>query len=203
MRHLLILALLAGLASIPTRAGAMDLPPRAIQVLEHGHPYVEVRPDPDGTGGVVRGVIDIAAPAEVVWKVMTDCELAPKMVANLKSCRVLERDPAGRWDVREFVSRPTVVLRPVRNVFRSDYQPDQRIAFHRTGGDLAVFEGEWRVEPHEGPGGGGVRVSYQARIAAPFAVPGWIARIALRSDVHAALLAFQREAQERADARAQ
>ena len=191
MRALLIFFLAAAVA-VPARA--TDLPPRAIQVLEQGRPYVEVRPDPDGAGGVVRGVIDIAAPVDVVWKVMTDCELAPKLVANLKTCRVLERDPAGRWDVREFVSRPTVVLPPVRNVFRSEYQPDERISFHRTGGDLEVFEGEWRVEPHEGQ----ARVSYEARIAAPFSVPAWMARIALRNDIHAALLAFQREAQARA-----
>jgi polyketide cyclase/dehydrase/lipid transport protein len=192
VRAFLILLVLA--AAAPCSAQAMDLPARAAAVLEHGHPYVEVRPDPNGAGGVVRGVIDIAAPVDVVWKVMTDCELAPKMVANLRSCRVLERDPAGRWDVREFVSRPTVVLPPVRNIFRSDYQPDEKITFHRTGGDLQVFEGEWRVEPHDGQ----VRVSYEARIGAPFSVPGWLARIALRSDVHAALLAFQREAVARA-----
>jgi uncharacterized membrane protein len=140
----------------------------------------------------VRGVIDIDAPLDVVWKVMTDCDLAPRMVANLKTCRILDRDPAGRWDVREYVSRANI-LPPVRNVFRSDYQPAQRISFHRTGGDLAVFEGEWRVEPHEGQ----VRVSYEAHIAAPFSVPGWIARIALRGDVYAALIAFRREAEAR------
>lgn len=194
MRTLLILAFMAApLFALGTSARALDLPPRATEVLDQGRPYVDVRPDTDGSSGAVRGVIDIAAPIEVVWKVMTDCELAPKMVANLKSCRVVERDPAGRWDVREYVSRRNI-LPPVRNVFRSDYQPDQKISFHRTGGDLAVFEGEWLVEPHEGQ----VRVSYTAHIAAPFSVPGWIARIALRNDVHAALLAFQREAMARA-----
>jgi carbon monoxide dehydrogenase subunit G len=194
VRLLLILAVFATpLLALATPAQALDLPPRAAAVLEQGRPYVEVRPDTDGSSGAVLGVVDIAAPIDVVWKVMTDCDLAPKMVANLKSCRILERDPAGRWDVREFVSRPTVVLPPVRNVFRSEYQPDQKITFHRTGGDLAVFEGEWRVEPHEGQ----VRVSYEAHIAAPFSVPGWLARIALRGDVHAALLAFQREAMAR------
>ena len=174
------------LAAWPARA--FDLPQRAIVLLDQGRPYVDVQPDPDGSSGVVRGVIDIAAPLDVVWKVMTDCDLAPEMVANLKSCRLVARDPAGRWDVREYISRMTF-LPTVRNVFRSDYEPERRIAFHRTGGDLAVFEGEWRVEPRAGQ----VRVSYESRIAAPFSVPGWIARIALRRDVPAALLAFRRE----------
>lgn len=185
MRALLLIAVL--LAAGPARA--FDLPPRAVALLDRGRPYVDVQPDPDGTSGLVRGVIDIAAPVDTVWKVMIDCDLAPRMVANLRSCRILERDPAGRWDVREYISR-TTFLPPIRNVFRSDYQPEQRILFHRTGGDLAVFEGEWRVEPHNGL----VRVTYESRVAAPFSVPGWIARIALRSDVYAALLAFRREA---------
>jgi len=192
--HLFLSVLAIATSVSPIWARAADLPQRAVQMLERGRPYVDVRPGPDGSSGAVVGAVDIAAPLDVVWKVMTDCDLAPKMVANLKSCRVLERDPAGRWDVREFVSHPTMVLPPVRNVFRSDYQPEHSIRFHRAGGDLAVFEGEWRVEPHEGQ----VRVMYEARIAAPFSVPGWLARIVLRADVHAALLAFQREAMARA-----
>jgi uncharacterized membrane protein len=190
---MILVATAAAFLAFAPAARSLSLPPRAIEVLERGRPYVDVRPDSDGSSGAVHGVIDIDAPIEVVWKVMTDCDLAPRMVANLKSCRILERDPAGHWDIREYVSRSTI-LPPVRNVFRSDYQPDQRISFHRTGGDLAVFEGEWRVEPHEGQ----VRVSYDARIAAPFSAPGWIARIALRGDVYAALLAFRREAAARA-----
>jgi uncharacterized membrane protein len=189
MRALLLIAVL--LAAGPARA--LDLPPRAEVLLDRGRPYVEVRPDPDGSSGLVRGAIDIAAPADVVWKVMVDCDLAPRMVANLKSCRILDRDPAGRWDVREYISRMTF-LPSIRNVFRSDYEPEQRILFHRTGGDLAVFEGEWLVEPHNGR----VRVTYESRVATPFSVPGWIARIALRNDVYAALVAFRREAVARA-----
>ena len=139
---------------------------------------------------MIRAAIDIAASPEAIWAVMTDCALAPKMVDNLKSCRILERDPQGRWDVREFRSAAPACVPEVRNIFRSDFEPGQKISFHRTGGDLAVMEGEWRLTPH----GDGVRVTYEARVAAPFSVPGWIARFALRNDVYAALIAFRREA---------
>ena len=57
-----------------------------------------------------------------------------------------------------------------------------------------MFEGEWRLEPH----GDLVRVTYEARVAAPFSVPGWVARLALRHDVPMALLALRREAMARA-----
>jgi len=189
MRFLPIAALL--LAAAP--AFAADLPPRAQAQLDRGRPYIDVEPDPDGNSGAILAVIDVAAPQAVVWDVMTDCDLAPKMVANLKSCRILDRDPQGRWDIREEVTKMTFT-RSVRMVYREDFEPNRRMSFHRTGGDLGVFEGEWRLEPH----GDQVRVTYQARVAAPFSVPGWVARLALRHDVHMALLALRREAMARA-----
>jgi carbon monoxide dehydrogenase subunit G len=188
MRALLLIALLA--AAGP--AGAADLPERAEALLDQGRPYVEVTPGADGSSGVIRAAIDVAASPAAVWSVMTDCDLAPKMVANLKSCRILERDPQGRWDIREEVSKMTFAP-SVRTVYREDFEPPHAMAFHRTGGDLKLFEGEWRLEPH----GEQIRVTYEARVAAPFAVPGWVARLALRHDVPMALLALRREAMAR------
>jgi len=171
------------------QAHGFELSARAQALLDQGRPFVEVRPDPDGVSGQIRAAIDIAAPVDAVWTAMTACETAPRMVPSLKSCRILQRDALGRWDVREFVSRPSF-LPPVRNVFRSEYEAGQHIRFRRAGGDLAVFEGEWRLEPGEGR----VRVFYESRVAAPFNVPRALARIALRHDVAQALAAFRREA---------
>lgn len=185
--RLLPLALGMALAAGPA-AQAFELAPRAEAQLDSGRPYVEVRRDPDGESGMIRGAIEIAAPPEVVWSVITDCELAPRMVDSLKSCRILQKDPAGRWDVREDVSRMGF-MPSVRNVFRSDYDPPRSVRFHRVAGDLMVFEGEWRIEPH----GGRTRVLYESRVGAPFRVPGPIARLGLRYEVPRALLALRRE----------
>ena len=189
MRALVLTAIL--LAAGPARA--LELTPRAEALLDRGRPYAEVTPGPDGSSGVIRAAIDIAAPQAAVWAVMTDCELAPRMVANLKSCRIVERDPQGRWDVREQISKGGFIP-SVRSVFREDFEPPDRMSFHAVGGDLKLLEGEWRLAPH----GDEVRVTYEARVAAPFSVPGWIARLALRHDVPAALLALRRESMARA-----
>jgi ribosome-associated toxin RatA of RatAB toxin-antitoxin module len=186
MRGAVLAVLMAAAPAVSARA--FDLPPRAGAALARGRPSVEVSADPDGVSGVIAGAIDIAAPPEVVFSVVTDCDLAPKMVDSLKSCRILERDPAGRWDVREDISKMTF-LPSVRNVFRSDYDPPRVVRFHRVGGDLKVFEGEWRIEPRAG----GVRVFYDSRVGAPFRVPGYLARIALRIEVPMALMALRRE----------
>ena len=172
---------------------AADLDPQARAQLDRGRPYVDVRADPDGESGLIRAAIDIAAPPQMVWDVVTDCDLAPKMVASLKSCRILQKDPAGAWDVREDISRMGF-LPSVRNVFRSDYDPPKSVRFHRVAGDLKVFEGEWRIEPR----GAGTRVVYESRVSAPFRVPGPIARIALRYEVPQALTALRRECLARA-----
>jgi hypothetical protein len=172
-----VFLILAPWATLATAAPAfaVELPDRAQAVLEAGRPYVEVKPGADGSSGVILAAIDVAAPQGVVWSVMTDCDLATKLVANLKSCRILDRDPQGRWDIRE------------------DFDPPKSMTFHRTDGDLKMLEGQWRLAQH----GDQVRVTYEAHVAAPFAVPGWVARIAMRHDVPMALLALRREAMAR------
>jgi hypothetical protein len=191
MRGIFIIAAAGAMLGAAPALG-VELPERAQAALERGRPYVEVRPGPDGSSGVILAAIDVAAPQAVVWSVMTDCDLALKLVANLKSCRILDRDPQGRWDIREEITRMTF-MPSVRTVYREDFDPPNGMAFHRTDGDLKVLEGEWRLAPH----GDQVRVTYEAHVAAPFAVPGWVARIALRHDVPMALLALRREAMAR------
>lgn len=151
---------------------------------------VEVVADAGGSSGLIRGVVEIDASPEAVWKVLIDCGLAPRMVRSLKSCRVVERDPGGRWDVREHISR-TGLLPSVRSVFRSDYDPPRRIRFYRVGGELKLLEGEWRLVPLDG--GARTRVLYENRASAPFAIPSPIARMALRKEVPEALAALRRE----------
>lgn len=184
MRPLVVLLLVAA-----TATAAQTAPPAgAAAKPDEGRPLVEVRAGPDGDGGLIQGAIDVAAPPEVVFQVITDCDLAPKMVATLKSCRILMRDPEGRWDVREQVSKMTF-LPSIRNVIRSEYDPPGRVRFHRVGGDLRVYEGEWRIDPLAD----GSRVTYESRVSIPFHVPHALARMSLRMQVSQALLALRRE----------
>jgi hypothetical protein len=182
------LAAAALLAATFPAAGA-PLTPHAEALLGKGKPYVEVTADADGKAGVIAAVIDIPASPEAVWKAVNDCTLAPSMVTSLKSCRVLEADPAGRWDVREEISKPTL-LPSVRNVFRSEYDPPHEIRFHRVDGDLSVYEGTLRLERH----GDAVRVLYDAKVVVPFRIPPALGRLVLRYEVPQALMALRRAA---------
>jgi ribosome-associated toxin RatA of RatAB toxin-antitoxin module len=190
MRHLLTLSLLLAAGS----ARAFDLPPEARRALARGEAWFEVRADPAGAAGRLRAVEEVSAPPDQVFAVMTDCALAPHMVANLKSCRILERDPAGRWDVREHVSRPMLFFPSVRSIFRSEYDPPRGFSYRQTGGDLKVLEGDWRLTPLDG--GTRTRVVYEGRAALPFAIPRAMARAVLRQQVAQALAALRRECVE-------
>jgi uncharacterized protein YndB with AHSA1/START domain len=187
----LAVCLLIGLLLQARPAGAWEPSPETAKVLVRGKTFLEVRADPDGASGRIRAAEDVAAPPDQVWKVLVDCDLAPRLARDLKSCRILDRAPQGRWDVREHVSRAMLFFPQVRSVFRSDYDPPHGFTFRRTAGDLEVFEGAWRLLPLDG--GRRTRVIYESRATAPFAVPAAIARIVLRERAAPAVAALKRE----------
>ena len=171
-------------------AQAFELTPKAQAALARGEAHAEVAPDPDGVSGRVRAVIDIAAPPEKVWAVMTDCATARLMITNLSSCRILSGDQRKGWDIREHVTRRTFVFPGMRIVFRSDYEPVSRIRFHLVEGDLKVEQGEWRLQALDG--GRGTRVFYDNRLAVDWPVPKAMMREALRKDTPKVLMNLRR-----------
>lgn len=171
-------------------AHAFELTPKAQAALARGEAYAEVAPDPDGISGRVKAVVDIAAPPEKVWAIMTDCATAGRMITNLASCRIVSGDQRKGWDIREHVTRRTFVFPGMRIVFRSDYEPVSRIRFHLVEGDLKVEQGEWRLERLDG--GRGTRVFYDNRLAVDWPVPKGMIREALRKDTPKVLMNLRR-----------
>ena len=147
----------------------------------HGPPpVVEVNADSRGASGDIRAQVDIAAPPATVWRVLIDCGQVPHLMVGAKSCKVLQHDPAGRWDVREQISQGAL-LPAIRTVLHSDYEAPRSVHFHRVDGDLKVLEGNWRLEPLDS--GLRTRVSYDSRVQAPFGIPAFLARSVLRNDM--------------------
>ena len=121
---------------------------------------------------------------------------AGKLMAGAKSCRVLQRDPAGHWDVREPISKGGL-FPAVRTVLHADYQPYTEIRFHRVDGDLPVLDGAWRLEALDG--GLRTRVFYESRVTPAFPAPPPLVRSVLRQDMPKTL-ANLRDASEAAAA---
>jgi len=161
---------LAGLCAFASAANATREAP----------PIVEVDADGHGASGDIKASVDIAAPPATVWKVLIDCAEVPHLMVGAKSCKVLQHDPGGRWDVREQVSQGAL-LPAIRTVLRSDYDAPRSVHFHRIDGDLKVLEGSWRLDPLDS--GLRTRVYYESRVTAPFGIPAFLARTVLRGDM--------------------
>lgn len=175
---------------VSATAPALALSPAEISRLQGGEPVVSVAKTATGDGVRVQGTIDIPAPAGHVWSIMTDCARAADFVPGLERCRVLERDPAGRWDIREHRIAWMWFLPRIRSVFRSEYDPPRRLTFHRIAGDLKRSEGEWRLMPIAA---GGTRVIYDAIVSAAVPAPDFMVESALRNDMATVLRRLRAE----------
>ena len=190
MRFLTVFAVVALLAPRVARAD-IAIGSAEEARLAAGDVLVDVHIDDAQDAAAVSAVADITAAPQAVWAVMTDCDRAPRFVPDLVSCRVLERDPSGAWDVREHIIDWTWLLPNIRNVFRSDYEPPHRLRFKRVDGDLRLSEGEWRLEPLNG--GSATRVYYSALLSPNSWIPASLALSSVRNDVPKIMRALRRE----------
>ena len=185
------LAIAVLLAASPARA--WEPTPEVLTEIAAGRTWFDFKPQAQGAG-LIRAGIENSVPPDVVFAVLADCEHATRIAPHLASCRVTERDPSGRWDIREQITRAGL-LPSVRTVVRSDFQRPASLKYRRVGGDLAVLEGEWRMISIDG--GRRTRVLYENRASSPNVVPGAIARLILRREIGLALAALTRECQSR------
>jgi hypothetical protein len=190
VRASLIASLLAAAALFATPALAWQPPADAMTALRAGGAWADVNAEPQGVG-LIHGVVDIAAPPQAVWRVMTDCRETPKLIASSDPCRVMSADPKGAWDVREQVTRGGLLMPTIHNIYRSDYQPFSLIRFHRVGGDLKLEDGSWQLLPLNG--GRATRVIYTNRIATNLLAPAALVEAALKNDTPKVLINLRRE----------
>jgi hypothetical protein len=164
-------------------------PPSAQAVLDAGRPFVEVLAEPDDRHGIIHAAIDIAAPRDRVWRVMTDCTRT--QVLMRMSCRIVSGDMRAGSDVREQVTARNFIFPPMHNLVRIDYTAPSLMRFRRAGGDFRTLEGEWRLVSIDN--GAGTRVIYVNRVAVNLPIPSALMRQSLRRDVPQMLLVLRRE----------
>jgi len=178
------------LLATPRIAGA-QAPTDWLRRIESGDVALEAHTDPAGHGGQVRAMIDIAAPPQVVWTTILDCERAARMTPSVKRCTVLSREAGGRVELREHVVKWSFLLPPLHSTSRLTLEPYRSIAFRCEAGDIKDCEGRWLLEPLDA--GKATRVTYENRATAPFGLPNGLTTSAMRRDVPAALRALRRE----------
>lgn len=160
-------------------------------------PSVSAKADPGQSGGSVSASIDIQAPPSAVWSALTDCAGAPSYMPKLISCRIIEKGPGGRWEIREHKIKGPVFHPVMTSQFRADLEPQKSLTFRRTGGDWKRSEGEWRLSPLDG--GKATRVTYRISAAVSGPVPSGMMRSSIASGVRESMLALRRESMARAN----
>ncbi len=189
--------LLAGLAStlctfgIYASAGE-PLTPHQRLLLSQGVILLDVRTEAAGRVSVVKGVIDVPVGAKTLWRVLVDCERAPKFLVGLKSCRIVSKDRSGRWDEREHRLKWHWLLPELRCIVRSHYTQHQMIRFARSRGDLKALHGRWVFKSIDR--GGSTRLYYEARIDTGLQLPAKWVRNMLMTMIPQTLKAVRQEA---------
>jgi uncharacterized protein YndB with AHSA1/START domain len=160
-----------------------------------GDPVVHVNTDEKLNAAHIRASIEIAAPPTVVWAVLIDCARMPRIMPNLESCRIVQHDAGGKWDVREHVINWALLLPKLHTVVRNTFDPDRRLRFKSIGGDMRISEGEWKLEPNAR----GTMLSYNALVAPDFPVPQFLVEQAVNTDMPNLLRAIQKASVEDAE----
>ena len=150
--------------------------------------------DPAHPQGSVRAAVRINAPAEAIWKVMTDCRQAVSFVPGLKRCRRVGGAPDGSWADIEHEVRYSWLMPSVDYVFRAQYDRPHRIDFRRISGDLKEEEGVWVLV--ETPDASATVVEYEVYLNPGFWIPHILVTRTLRKDLPAALAGLRSQAQQ-------
>jgi ribosome-associated toxin RatA of RatAB toxin-antitoxin module len=115
--------------------------------------------------------IDIAAPPEACFAVLTDYDHLPDWLRMVRGCEVLSRDEQGRAAEVEY--EIDAVLRRVTYRLRHLYDEPVWVGSEYLGGDFECFEGSWRFDAQESA----THVTFNLRIDPGLRVPGRIAKL--------------------------
>jgi uncharacterized membrane protein len=107
--------------------------------------------------GVIKGdrSIEIDAPAERCYDIVSDIEKTPEWAKPLKSLKVLERDGEQRAVLVDTIT--DAKMKTVRAVLRYSFEPKRAVRWVQEEGDAASLSGSWTFEDI---GGGRTRATY-------------------------------------------
>jgi uncharacterized membrane protein len=182
-RPFLLACILAGISG--ARAQDWTLSEEELARLDEREVVVPPATGAKRNEGNFRGAIEIDAPAEQVFRTMTDCAQALEFMPHLTRCSVLETAPDGSWQMLLHEVHWSWYLPRASYVFRAEYQPFERVRFSGVRGDFEENEGVWELLPRRD--GTATVVTYRAQVVPRFYVPRWLVLASLKRDLPALL----------------
>lgn len=131
----------------------------------------------DETGGTVRVAVLMNAPAETIWRVISNCNDARRYVAGMLECEVLVDE--DHRALTHHVVDPGWLAPKMDYHFETRRAPHHRMDFELTRGNLRQMEGFWKLEEVDS----GVRVEHELRIQPRAPAPRWLIRRKLKQDL--------------------
>ncbi len=140
----------------------------------------------------VKVAIEVAAPPQAIWDVLTACQIAPEYVPNVVSCRSLEKLEDGRAELFVQTVKPAFFVPSFEHVFRLDYEPYEHIGVHRVSGPLAYMDGDWWLLPQAD---GKVLLVYELAVDPGMPIPRFFVRATMKRDTPKILTAVRERAE--------
>src|SRR6185295_3917554 len=141
---------------------------------------------------LIKLAVDVAAPPQAIWDVLTACQIAPEYVPNVQSCRKLEVLDNGRADLFVQVIKPAFFIPAFEHVFKLEYTPYTRIDVHRVSGPIAHMDGSWWLLPQSD---GHTLLVYNLALDPGFPIPRFFVRATLKRDLPKVLSAVRERAE--------
>jgi len=190
--------LLSGLASValyclPVRAQTptwLDDPSSQAQ-LSAGE--VVMRSELGPGQASVQAAILVHTNAQLIWKLITNCDSVATFVPGLKRCARLQTTPDGSWSIVEHDISYSVLMPVIHSIVRSHYQPPHRVDFTGVGGNVKSESGSWVLEPV--PDAALTRVEYSITIEPGFFIPRTVVRRSLSRELPVMLTGLRAQAE--------
>ena len=187
VRPAIVLSFLLSAAAAAGPAGT-DI---AKDAEQHGDIEVGAALDSAAQSGSVNASVRIHARREVVWSLVTSCEVALKTVPGLVACEVLDTAPDRSWQLIRHVIDYSWYSPRLTYEMRAIYEYPSRVSFERVAGDLRSLKGSWYLESD----GDFTVAHYSLDLVPGFWVPRWLVRAALRRDLPKMLRALRARAE--------
>lgn len=154
-------------------------------------PPVEVVLDSGEQSGHATATVRIHARRDTLWRVLTSCAEAIKIVPGLQTCEVEATAPDLSWQtIRQVVDYSWYMPR-VSYVMKATYEKPRSIDFDKVSGDPMSLSGSWTLDSD-----GDYTVAHYALDFAPgFWVPRWLVRAAMKRDLPKMLRALRERAE--------
>lgn len=142
----------------------------------------------------IEGSIEIAAPLELVWGVLTDFRTWPHFVPGLKRIAVVSQQADELALRHETESVGMAIVFTARMQVHPDQYRVDLVLDEEASNDLAAMRASWKLTSLDS---GRVRVDFRSSVDSGQPIPGFIERRLLRTSVAETIESFSSEVERR------